>query len=226
MLAAEPASPWLAGLRCDISSARVDNNAGAIPATSAVTSTTPMENTNTAASILTDSARGRPSGTSATSASRLHQAIANPVTPAMTADQHAFRQHLTDDSRAAGTQRGAQRKLSASRFHAHQEKVGDVRAGDQQHQPDGTEQGKQRSADIRHEDVRERTNDRYEASNRVRGCVSIQPLAQSDDLARGLFDGHPGRSLAMRFTSRRAASPNGPPVGTEFVVLHTSTPVG
>ena len=36
----------------------------------------------------------------------------------------------------------------------------------------------------------------------------------------------PGRSRPIRFTSRRAAFPNGPSVGTDFVVLQISTPVG
>jgi hypothetical protein len=60
------------------------------------------------------------------------------------AEQHTFGQQLLHDAPAAGAERSTQRDLLGPAVGAHQQQVGQVGAGDEQHQRDGAEQHQQR----------------------------------------------------------------------------------
>ena len=63
----------------------------------------------------------------------------------------AFDQHFARDSPPAGAERGPDRQFLLAAFGAHQQQIRDVRAGDQQHQPDGSHQHPQHRPDVSHD---------------------------------------------------------------------------
>jgi len=65
-------------------------------------------------------------------------------------DGNAFGEHLPDEAAAAGAEGAAQSNLARPLGTAGEEQVGDVGTGDQQHEPDGTEQQVQRLGHLPH----------------------------------------------------------------------------
>ncbi len=63
-------------------------------------------------------------------------------------EQHAFSEQLAHDARAAGSQCGADRELAFASRGAHQQQVGDIGAGDQQHQSYRAQHDQQRIARV------------------------------------------------------------------------------
>ena len=80
--------------------------------------------------------------------------------------QHAFGQQLADDAAAAGADRGADRDLALPAGGADQQQVGDVGAGDQQHEADRAEQHQQRRPHVPHELSLQRLRRRSRCSRR------------------------------------------------------------
>ena len=68
--------------------------------------------------------------------------------PATEREDEALRQELTHDARPARANRGADRELAAPRRAAREQHVGDVGAGDEQHETDGCEQRRARGAHV------------------------------------------------------------------------------
>ena len=62
--------------------------------------------------------------------------------------QHAFRQHLAQQPAALRAERGAQAQLALAHRAARQQQVGDVDAGDQQHEQHRAAEDEQRRADL------------------------------------------------------------------------------
>ena len=67
-----------------------------------------------------------------------------------------FGEQLTEQPDAAGTERRSDRQLRLTRGGARQEQVGDIRAGDQQHEANGAEKHEERRSHVAHDHVGER----------------------------------------------------------------------
>ena len=88
---------------------------------------------------------------SPTSASRPRMAQRRDAQPRDAAggrEHQAFGQHLAHQAAALGAERGAQADLALARRAARQQQVGDVDAGDEQHQRDRADQREQRRAQL------------------------------------------------------------------------------
>ena len=72
--------------------------------------------------------------------------------------QHAFEDQLSQQSPRARAHRSADGKFATPAFGARQQQVGDVGAGDQQHQADGTEQQIKRRTDVADDVVKQRAD--------------------------------------------------------------------
>ena len=109
--------------------------------------------------------------------------------PACAADQcehGSFREQLPDQARTPRTKRAAHRQLTLAGAGAREQQVGDVRARDQQHEPDGAEQHEQRCAHSPRDPIAQRSGAerepivrRCEAGTQVpadRLQVGIDPL--------------------------------------------------
>ena len=90
----------------------------------------------------------------------------------------------------ARAERGAQGELRAPRGAPHQQQVGDVGAGDEQHQPDRAEQDQQRRPGVLHDVVVQR----HRPDPEVRGRVLLELLPELGGdpvhLGLGLGEGH------------------------------------
>ena len=85
---------------------------------------------------------------------------------------HAFRKKLPDNPAASGSHRGANRNFPFPARRARQQQIGDIRAGDQQHEADRTQKNQQRIPHAAHDDVLQRL---YAESSPLRSI--IRPLA-------------------------------------------------
>ena len=88
---------------------------------------------------------------SATSASRPRwnaTASASPAMPPASDEQQALGQHLPQQPRRAGAERRAQTQLALAHGAAREQQVGDVDAGDQQHERDRAGEHEQRRANL------------------------------------------------------------------------------
>ena len=61
-----------------------------------------------------------------------------------------FTEQLADDSTPAGAKRGANSDFFRARSGSREKQVGDIGAGDQQHETDGTQEDQQRGSDVSH----------------------------------------------------------------------------
>ena len=68
--------------------------------------------------------------------------------PPISAEQHALHQQLTQQPPALRAERGPHRDLALPRGAAREEQVGDVRARDEQHEPDGGHEHEQGGPDV------------------------------------------------------------------------------
>ncbi len=73
-------------------------------------------------------------------------------------ERQALRQELPRDSARARAERGMNRQFLLPRFGAHQEQVGDVGAGDEQHEADRAEEHPEHAPDVADDVSRERPN--------------------------------------------------------------------
>ena len=94
-------------------------------------------------------------------------------------EQDAFGEELADDAGAAGSQGGADGKLALAAGGAHQQQVGHVGAGDQQHQADGAQQHEQRFAGVADDRVAQRRSRRILVGSVGKVTAVLGPAATS-----------------------------------------------
>ena len=109
----------------------------------------------------------------------------------------ALGQQLAHDAASARADRSAHSNLAAPPGRAHEQQVGDVRAGDQEHEAHGADEDQQRRADVGHERLTHR--DRHKDGTLTE---------RVGELGRASFDESPSRALACSRTlgARRAAT--------------------
>ena len=110
-------------------------------------------------------------------------------TPPAAASSRSLNQQLPHDAPAAGAERHAERDVSRTIGRASQQEIRDVCAGDEQHEPDGAEQGQHCGHEWRGD--AERRDKRRGVPVRVRVAVG-ERRGDASQLCRGLLDGHPG----------------------------------
>ena len=71
-----------------------------------------------------------------------------PERPAHRAEDHAFREQLSYQPQSAGAKRPTHGHLRLACGRARQQQIRHVRAGDQQHEPDGAEQHQDRASNV------------------------------------------------------------------------------
>src|SRR5580692_4542948 len=74
------------------------------------------------------------------------------------AEHDAFEQKVANDAPTAGAKRGADGKLLMAAFSADKKKIGDIRAGDQEHDADRSHQDPEQLADVSNDILTEGTN--------------------------------------------------------------------
>ena len=148
--------PRVPSLSASFRSGREPASAGARPKPTPVTSATAMVNASTRPSSATSLARGSASGLMATSASTPHTASKRPSAAPDRRQEQALGQKLADEPRAPGAERRANGHLAVARRRAREHQVGDVGAGDEQHEPDRAEQHEQRDAHVADDVVEQR----------------------------------------------------------------------
>ena len=117
----------------------------------------PAVKSSTSGSIAISSRRGRPSGAMATSsADAAREPRPRPTAPPSSRASRLSGQQLPRDPPPAGAERGVDRQLLLPAFRAHEEQIGDVRAGDEQNEADRAEQHPQHAADVADDVHRER----------------------------------------------------------------------
>ena len=129
-------------------------SAGARPKAIPVTSETSAVKARTRASISVSATRVSDSGLSATIRSVPQNASIDPQHAAEAGQQHALRQELADDARAARAERQPHLDLTLPADGAFEQQVGDVHAGDEQHERDGTQQQQERGPQIARPSIR------------------------------------------------------------------------
>ena len=127
-----------------------------------------------------------------------------PERPADDRQQQAFGEQLPDDSPVRGAERGPHRHLLAPPDRARQQQVGDVRAGDQQHEADGRHQHDQRSPHVADHLLAQRHDAEREAAVRR---IDVRMTGAKARRQRG--------HLRLRLLERRA----GPELRHDVVVL-------
>ena len=126
---------------------RVANQAGAAPKSAPVSSASPKAKASTSGDgIVSIGRKVVPANASASSSRAVPIATTSPATPPPIGEQHAFDQRLRDDLPARRAERQPHRRLAAAGDGARQQQVGDVGAGDQQHQRAHAEQDAQAAA--------------------------------------------------------------------------------
>ena len=123
------------------------------------------------------------------------------------AEDDRLGQQLPEQPAAAGPHRHADRELTLTRRRTRQQQVGDVRAGDQQHQADRTEQHEERPLHVTDDHVAQRSGGKRKAGVRVRKGA-LQPAA--DASASRLPPARrstPGRARPMHVEVFRRAAP-------------------
>ena len=114
--------------------------------------------------------RGRPAGLTASSARTPSKAESHAENAAGQGEQHAFSQQLAHDARAAGSQCGADRELAFADGGAHQQQIGDIGAGDQQHQSYRAQHHQQRIARVADDAVAQWSN------RKIRSPIGVREL--------------------------------------------------
>ena len=103
-------------------------------------------------------------------------------TPASAADQREHERlghDLPDQTRPPGAERGANRQLLAASGRAAEHQVGEIRAGDQQHESHRREQHEERPLDVADQLLLQAHDIHAVALGfRVRGCSSRSPICR------------------------------------------------
>ena len=105
-------------------------------------------------------------------------------------EQQALGQELAHESLPAGSQRGAHRDLLRPRGRAGEQQVGDVGAGDQQHEPHRTQEHQQGRPDRSGRAVAQRCGEQAPIRGVGIGVLGLELLGQGADLRRRLLHGH------------------------------------
>ena len=142
--------------------------AGARPKRRPVTTATAAVKATARPSSATSAARGTACGLAARSAFRPAQARPSPSAAPASAEHHALGEELAHQPPALGAEAGAHRDLPPPPLGAGEHQVGDVGAGDEQHEADGAEQEQQRRARVAHHLLVQREED-----HRVRLWVRV-----------------------------------------------------
>ena len=95
-----------------------------------------------------------------------------PETGAEQTEHHAFSEKLPDQPAAAGAECGANGHFRLARGRAGEQQVGDVDAGNQEHEAYGAEQHEYRPADVAHHRLEQRD------SGEVQPCVRVRVLGR------------------------------------------------
>ena len=107
-------------------------------------------------------------------------------------EHEAFGKQLLDDAPARGAERFAQGQLGASRLAAHQQQVRDVRARDQKHETNRSEQRDQDRPGVADHHIFERAHHRRHAARLVWREAFFVAARQRGQLGGGLLDADAG----------------------------------
>ncbi len=101
-------------------------------------------------SIPTNSRRwtGRRSATTARRNPSAHHASRQSARAADAREDEALGEQLAHEPRASGAERGADRELAVARGRPREQEVGDVGAGNEEHEGDGAGEDEQRGTDV------------------------------------------------------------------------------
>ncbi len=105
-------------------------------------------------------------------------------------------QELLEDAGAPGAQGRPRRELLAAAERPREQQVAHVRAGDEQHQPDGRQQQHQRRAHVADDHVPQRS-ERGAPAGVVLRMLLLEPLRDHLELGQGLGERRPGASRAI-----------------------------
>ena len=139
-------------------SERPARNAGSPPARTPVRIDTPTTKTRHGAS-MESRWRAAPDPRAARHRARTRASHEEPGGAAGDREHERLDQHLLEDARAAGAERGADGELFAPRERASEQQVGDVRAGDQEHEGDGGEEHDERHPHVADDQLLQRHDD-------------------------------------------------------------------
>ena len=128
-------------------------------------------------------------------------------------EQHALGQQLLHDAQPAGAERPAQRNLPGAPVSPHQHQVGEVGAGDEQHQGDGAEQDEQRRARVT-DQVFVQGDDQRTPVLVVGGILRRQPQRNRVEVGLGPLDGRRRASAFRPRDSCGCRAPRDRPVST------------
>ena len=184
---------------------------GARPKTRPVSTATASVKSSTGASIAISAVRGMASGLVATSRRRPASASPTPAAAPASERMRALGDELDEQAAAARAERGADRELLLPRLRSREQQVGEVRAGDEQHEPDGALQDPQRRRHVADDVVLERVVPQpvRRGVRHVRVRRDGLPLAQhAVEVVSGLGERHVGLQPANQ-VERVAAAPAG-----------------
>jgi hypothetical protein len=135
-----------------------------------------------------------------------------PENSAEPGDDEALGQQLTDESPAIRPERGAQRDLVLPRGRAHEEQIGDVDAGNEQHERDGAARTGRAIVGVAGDELFERNDRRGLAPGPRIASVARHRLTERVELGACLLEVTPSRSRPTTgrklelFSSRRIVS--------------------
>ncbi len=105
---------------------------------------------------------------------------------------HAFGEQLADDAGAAGTHGGADGEFALAAGGAHEQEIGDVGAGDEQHEADRAEKDQQRLARAGNDGVAQRLHAEAVFGSHVVRVAAAVLVGGQFELGIGLGKGHAG----------------------------------
>ena len=106
--------------------------------------------------------------------------------------EHALGHDLSRHARSARAERGADGELARSRLAAHEQQVGEVGGGNQQHEDHRREQHEQRPAHVADDRLIVAAHDRHGAAGAVGRRGLVEAREEGGQLARGVLDGGAG----------------------------------
>ena len=136
--------------------------------------------------VLADA--GQACGTDGEQCSHAYKAESHAENAAGQGEQHTFSEQLAHDARAAGSQCGAYGELTFAAGGAHQQQIGDIGAGDQQHQCYRAQHHQQRIARVADDAVAQWSNRKIRSPIRVRE-LTVVLRACREQFCVGLRDG-------------------------------------
>ncbi len=134
------------------------NSPNRIPVAHDTASVKPSTRQSTPTAAPSSPIRGSPAGLIASSAPHSQESKREPQNPADHRQQNALRQQLPDHPCPARSQCRANRKFALASRRSHQQQVGHVGAGNQQHQAHRSQQNQQRRPRIPHNRIPQRLN--------------------------------------------------------------------